>query len=174
MHLLVPTESYPFHQTCICMSQLQLHKVQGLLEEPLPGLISGVFSTVLCKGSISKSRSCPRVQNSYSLHQKPQHHCHSGLPCGKLSWESQSSWYLEYHRLYWSLVLWYTISAFYLPPVFEKRQEVLCWFPSPYPPSPPSPPSPRMFCLISRLLLKLAFWNLACAIYAKTILLKCF
>ena len=45
---------------------------------------------------------------------------------------------------------------------------LLFWVPS------PSPPSPRMFCLISRLLLKLAFWNLACAIYAKTILLKCF
>ena len=60
---------------------------------------------------------------------------------------------------------------FYLPPVFEKRREVLFWVPSPY---PPSPPSPRMFCLKSRLLLKLAFLNLACAIYAKTILLKCF
>ena len=56
-----------------------------------------------------------------------------------------------------------------LPPArFWKRREVLFWVPS------PSPPSPRMFCLISRLLLKLAFWNLACAIYAKTILLKCF
>ena len=59
-----------------------------------------------------------------------------------------------------------------LPPArFWKRREVLFWVPSPY---PPSPPSPWMFCLISRLLLKLAFWNLACAIYAKTILLKCF
>ena len=38
----------------------------------------------------------------------------------------------------------------------------------------PSLPSPRMFCLISRLQLKLAFWNLACAIYAKTVLLKSF
>ena len=52
---------------------------------------------------------------------------------------------------------------FYLPPVFEKRWEVLFWSPSPSPPSPPSPPStlsppsPRMFCLISQLLLKLAF-----------------
>ena len=57
----------------------------------------------------------------------------------------------------------------FLPPArFWKWREVLFWVPS------PSPPSPRMFCLISRLLLKLAFWNLACAIYAKTILLKCF
>ena len=40
---------------------------------------------------------------------------------------------------------------FYLPPVIEKRREVLFWDPSPY------PPSPRMFCLISRLLLMLAF-----------------
>ena len=69
----------------------------------------------------------------------------------------------------------------FLPPArFWKRREVLFWVRSPSPPSPPSlpsppsPPSPRMFCLISRLLLKLAFWNLACAIYAKTILLKCF
>ena len=61
---------------------------------------------------------------------------------------------------------------YFLPPArFWKRREVLFWVRSP---SPPSPPSPRMFCLISRLLLKLAFWNLACAIYAKTILLKCF
>ena len=51
----------------------------------------------------------------------------------------------------------------YLPPVFKKQREVLFWVPSLYPPSrpslpsPPSPPSPRMFCLISRLLLKLAF-----------------
>ena len=64
---------------------------------------------------------------------------------------------------------------FFLPPArFWKRREVLFWGPSPSPPSPPSPPSQPMFCLISRLLLKLAFWNLACAIYAKTILLKCF
>ena len=62
-----------------------------------------------------------------------------------------------------------SIRRFFLPPArFWKRREVLFWVPSPY------PPSPRMFCLISRLLLKLAFWNLACAIYAKTILLKCF
>ena len=27
---------------------------------------------------------------------------------------------------------------FYLPPVFEKRLELLFWVPSPYPPSPPS------------------------------------
>ena len=55
---------------------------------------------------------------------------------------------------------------FFLPPArFWKRREVLFWGPS---------PSPRMFCFISRLLLKLAFWDLACAIYAKTILLKCF
>ena len=53
------------------------------------------------------------------------------------------------------------IQIFYLPPIFEKRREVLFWVPSPY----LSPPSPWMFCLISRLLLKLAFWNLACAIY---------
>ena len=66
---------------------------------------------------------------------------------------------------------------FYLPPVFEKRWEILLWVPSPSPPSPPSlpsQPSPRMFCLTSRLLLKLAFWNLACEIYAKTILLNYF
>ena len=42
-------------------------------------------------------------------------------------------------------------SSCYLPPVFEKRREVLFWGPSPY------PPSARMFCFISRLLLKLAF-----------------
>ena len=42
---------------------------------------------------------------------------------------------------------------FYLPPVFENGGRY-CWVRSP---SPPSPPSPRMFCLISRLLLKLAF-----------------
>ena len=40
---------------------------------------------------------------------------------------------------------------FYLPPIFEKRQEVLFWGPSPSPPSKPT------FCLISLLLLKLAF-----------------
>ena len=34
-----------------------------------------------------------------------------------------------------------------LPPAFGKWREVLFWVPS---------PSPRMFCLISRLLLKLA------------------
>ena len=45
----------------------------------------------------------------------------------------------------------------YLQPVFEKRREVLFWGPSPYPPSPPSPPSKPTYCLISRLLLKLAF-----------------
>ena len=61
--------------------------------------------------------------------------------------------------------------SFYLPPVFEKWPEVLFWGLSPYPPSPPSKPT---FCLISQLLLKLAFWNLTCAKYAKTILLKCF
>ena len=60
---------------------------------------------------------------------------------------------------------------FYLPPIFEKRREVLFWGPSPSLPSPPSKPT---FCLISRLLLKLAFLNLACAKYAKTILLKRF
>ena len=43
---------------------------------------------------------------------------------------------------------------YYLPPVSEKQLEVLFWCPSPYPPSPPSKPT---FCLISRLLLKLAF-----------------
>ena len=65
-----------------------------------------------------------------------------------------------------------TIGETFLPPArFWKWREVLFWVPSPY---PPSPPSPRMFCLISRLLLKLGFWNLACAICAKTILLKCF
>ena len=42
----------------------------------------------------------------------------------------------------------------YLPPAFEKRQEVLFWGLSP---SPLSLPSPWMFHLISRLLLKLAF-----------------
>ena len=57
---------------------------------------------------------------------------------------------------------------FYLPPVFEKRQEVLFWGPSLY------PPSLRMFRLISRLLLKLAFLNLACAIYAKNNIDKMF
>ena len=46
------------------------------------------------------------------------------------------------------------VGSNYLPPVFEKRREVLFWGPSPYPPSPPSKPT---FCLISRLLLKLAF-----------------
>ena len=40
---------------------------------------------------------------------------------------------------------------FYLLPVFEKRWEVLFWGLSPSPPSKPT------FCLISRLLLKLAF-----------------
>ena len=54
-----------------------------------------------------------------------------------------------------------------LPPVFEKPREVLFWGPS------PSPLSKSTYCLISRLLLKLAFLNLPCAIYAKTILLKC-
>ena len=40
--------------------------------------------------------------------------------------------------------------SFYLPPIFEKRREVLSWG---------SSPSPQMFRLISRLLLKLAFLN---------------
>ena len=62
---------------------------------------------------------------------------------------------------------WQQVSSlFLLPPArFWKRREILFWGPS---------PSPRMFCFISRLLLKVAFWNLACAIYAKTIFLKCF
>ena len=46
------------------------------------------------------------------------------------------------------------LKHYYLPPVFENGGEVLFWVPSLY---PSSPPSPRMFCLISRLLLKLAF-----------------
>ena len=46
------------------------------------------------------------------------------------------------------------IDGNYLPPVFEKRREVLFWGPSP---SPPYLPYPWMFCFISRLLLKLAF-----------------
>ena len=54
---------------------------------------------------------------------------------------------------------------------FLKTAGGIVWGASPY---PPYPPSPRMFCFISRLLLKLAFLNLACSIYAKTILLKCF
>ena len=60
------------------------------------------------------------------------------------------------------LVHW--LKAFYLWPVFEKWREVLFWDLSP---SPLSPPSLQTFRLISRLLLKLAFWNLPCAIYAK-------
>ena len=65
-----------------------------------------------------------------------------------------------------------TYEHIFLPPArFWKRREVLFCGPLL---SPPYPPSPRMFCFISQLLLKLAFWNLACAIYAKTILLKCF
>ena len=59
----------------------------------------------------------------------------------------------------------FTTYCFYLRPVFENGGRYCFGVPS---------PSPRMFCLISRLLLKLAFWNLAWAIYAKTILLKCF
>ena len=59
------------------------------------------------------------------------------------------------------------LESYYLPPVFEKPREVLFWCPS------PSLSSLLMFCLMSWLLLKLAFWNLICAIYAKTILLKC-
>ena len=62
----------------------------------------------------------------------------------------------------------YTIpdnASFYLPPIFEKRREVLFWAPLPSLPT---------FFFISRLLLKLAFLNLTCAIYANTILLKCF
>ena len=54
------------------------------------------------------------------------------------------------------IIIYYVCIMFvyYLPPVFEKRREVLFWGPSPSPPSPPSKPT---FCLISRLLLKLAF-----------------
>ena len=77
----------------------------------------------------------------------------------------------------WNVIIWnlfatyFKCVVFFLPPArFWKRWEVLFWGPSPSPPSLPYPPSPlssRMFCSISRLLLKLAFWNLACAIYAK-------
>ena len=45
----------------------------------------------------------------------------------------------------------FSCASFYLPPIFEKRREVLFWGPSPSLPSKPT------FCLISRLLLKLAF-----------------
>ena len=44
-----------------------------------------------------------------------------------------------------------TESSLLPPAVFEKWREVLFWVPSPY------LPSLRMFCPISRLLLKLAF-----------------
>ena len=71
--------------------------------------------------------------------------------------------YLFKQKLFTVKVL--TLCAFYLPPVFEKQWEVLFWVPS---------PSLATFCFISQLLLKLAFCNLTCAIYAKTILLKCF
>ena len=57
------------------------------------------------------------------------------------------------------MVTWWIVDFYLQPvfkkrreqPVFKKRREVLFWGPLPY------PPSPRMFCLISRLLLKLAF-----------------
>ena len=65
--------------------------------------------------------------------------------------------------------IFFILTYFYLPPAVEKQWEVLFWVPT------PSPVSPETFCLISQLLLKLTFWNLSCAIYArKKILLKCF
>ena len=77
---------------------------------------------------------------------------------------------------YWSQTLtfhhqaqqFYIGQYFHLPPVFEKRREVLFWGPS------PSPPSPRTCRLISRLLLKLVVWNLPCAILCKNNIAKMF
>ena len=102
--------------------------------------------------------------------------CHYNLSAILAEWARLSKWLWMCMTSYADIlvitvVTWTCQVTFYLPPVFEKRREVLFWGPSPYPPSPPSKPT---FCVISRLLLKLAFWNLTCAKYAKTILLKCF
>ena len=57
----------------------------------------------------------------------------------------------------------FSLFVFYLPPIFEKRREVLFWG-----------PSPRMFCLISQLLLKLAFFKLGMCNICKNNIAKMF
>ena len=122
----------------------------------IPGTVEWEGNRKVMHVTLGKYLSCQLLQHFLTLDillLKVSHELHFSLLC------YPSGYSIALHNQE-------TTVSFFLPPArFWKRWEVLFWGPS---------PSPQMCCFISRLLLKLAFLNLACAIYAKTILLKCF